>query len=127
MIHLHFSRWRKLLIALAIIGFLFAVCQILPSENNGKPHLETLESASDVPLIIWWTPLVEGGYESRRICDLSNICRFTTKRDKLGDAGVSMFNVIFSMVCYFYLGFRDYVCGQKSVPLIVKFLLALLL
>ncbi|XP_058984271.1 alpha-(1,3)-fucosyltransferase B-like isoform X1 [Musca domestica] len=91
MIHLHFSRWRKLLIALAIIGFLFAVCQILPSENNGKPHLETLESASDVPLIIWWTPLVEGGYESRRICDLSNICRFTTKRDKLGDAGAILF------------------------------------
>ncbi|XP_061392281.1 alpha-(1,3)-fucosyltransferase B [Musca vetustissima] len=89
-LHLNVSKWRRLLIILIIIAFLLAACQILQGEN-GKSHWELNKSSTEVPLIVWWTPLVDGGYESRRVCDLSNFCRFTTKRDKLEDASAILF------------------------------------
>lgn len=86
MFNFNINKWRKVLIFVIIIAFLLVTCQLLQGDN-GKHHWKT-DSNDNVPLIIWWTPLIDGGYESRRLCE-TNFCRFTTKRDQMDEASVS--------------------------------------
>uniref|UniRef100_A0A1I8QBQ6 Fucosyltransferase n=1 Tax=Stomoxys calcitrans TaxID=35570 RepID=A0A1I8QBQ6_STOCA len=89
MIHWNIGKWRKLLIFLIIIAFLLATCQILQGEN-GKQRWTTKAAQNHIPLIIWWTPLLDGGYDSKRMCE-TNFCKFTTKRDQLNEAKAILF------------------------------------
>ncbi|XP_075151477.1 alpha-(1,3)-fucosyltransferase 10 isoform X2 [Haematobia irritans] len=72
-----------------IVAFLLATFQILQGDNNGK-RPATKTASDQIPFIIWWTPLVDGSYDSNRICE-TNFCRFTTKRTRIEDSKAILF------------------------------------
>ena len=88
MLSIGINKWKKLFIFLFLLVVFFFILGQLLHERNRKKGSREWRKTKEIPLIIWWTPLL-AGYEDTRICD-KYFCHFTTSREGIKNAKVSV-------------------------------------